>query len=212
MTMNKMLLIVLAVIVVGTLLFTAMLWSASNQLLFPRWKGLTNGERESRDILSAYLYLSRSYPNIYAMGTSMGALSLLAAAPAMPGLRALIAENPMISFRRLLTGSPQGRNIPAWLSTLVIRVTTMRGRFDGLIAADNALRLVHGLPIFFIHSKADQIVPYQQTEELANAYQGPKTSWFPAKGNHAEIWNVDQAAYEQRLSDFLDSLALPIRP
>jgi hypothetical protein len=64
--------------------------------------GMTYGHRESRDVLSAYLYLTDRYKRVYAMGTSVGAASILISLPAMPKLAAVIAENPMVSFQRLI--------------------------------------------------------------------------------------------------------------
>jgi alpha-beta hydrolase superfamily lysophospholipase len=165
--------------------------------------GLTYGARESRDVLSTYLYLSGKYNKVYAMGTSVGAAAILIALPEMPKLTAAIAENPLVSFQRLMLETPMSKSIPGWFTSLLIKLTLVRGRFDGLQSAENSLRLAGNTPIYFIHSKMDNIVPYQQTRELAATYAGPKEIWFPDKGNHAAIWDADQAEYEQRLSDFL---------
>lgn len=168
--------------------------------------GLTYGDRESRDVLSAYLYLTDKYEKVYAMGGSVGAASILIALPEMPKLHAVIAENPMLNFQQLILESPVSRSIPGWFSHLLISLTMLRGRFDGLLSAENSLRLVKTTPIFFIHSKKDDVVPYRHTQELAGLYAGPKTVWFPDKGNHGAIWDVDHADYEKRVGDFLDSI------
>lgn len=168
--------------------------------------GLTYGTRESRDVLSAYLYLSGKYEKVYAMGTSVGAASILIALPEMPGLAAVIAENPMVSFQKLILETPASKSIPNWFTNLLIRLTMIRGKFDGLESPEHSLRLVTSTPIYFIHSKKDNIVPYQQTKELAESYKGPKTVWFPEMGNHAAIWEIDHADYEKRLSDFLNNV------
>jgi uncharacterized protein len=169
-------------------------------------KGMSYGDRESRDVLSAYLYLTGKYEKVYAMGSSVGASSILIALPEMPKLAAVIAENPMASFQRLIRETPASKSIPGWFTQLLIRLTMLRGRFDGLLSAENSLRLVKTMPIYFIHSKPDNIVPYQQTQGLVNIYTGPATVWFPEKGNHAAIWDVDHAEYEKRLSAFLDGV------
>jgi uncharacterized protein len=82
----------------------------------------------------------------------------------------------------------------------------MRGKFDGLLSPENSLSLVKTTPIYFIHSKEDNIVPYQRTQELADLYAGPKTVWFADKGGHAAIWDADHADYEKRVTDFLNNL------
>ena len=76
--------------------------------------GLSYGERESQDIVSAYLYLAGRYQRVLAMGSSVGAASVLIALPAMPKLAGVIAENPMASFERLIRETPAAAVHP-WL-------------------------------------------------------------------------------------------------
>jgi len=170
--------------------------------------GLSYGERESQDIVSAYLYLAGRYQRVLAMGSSVGAASVLIALPAMPKLAGVIAENPMASFERLIRETPAAAAIPGWFSGLLIASAKWRGHFDGLLSPEHALPLVHGIPIFFIHSQRDEIVPYQQSAQLAARYGGPKTIWWPERGGHSAIWDADPTAYETRLATFLAGLAL----
>jgi uncharacterized protein len=165
-------------------------------------RGLTYGHRESRDVLSAYLYLADRYQQVYAMGSSVGAASILIALPEMPKLAGIIAENPMVSFQRLIKEAPQSQSLPGWASDLLIKLTALRGRFDGQLSPENSLPLVKTTPIYFIHSLHDEVVSYRQTQQLAASYTGPKTMWFPDEGSHAAIWDADRAEYEKRLTDF----------
>jgi uncharacterized protein len=167
--------------------------------------GITYGQRESRDVLSAYLYLSGQYEKVYAMGGSVGAATILIALPAMPKLAGVIAENPMASFQRLIREAPESKSMPGWATDVLIKLAMLRGRFDGLLSAENSLPLAKTTPIFFIHSKEDKTISYHQTEDLANLYQGPKTIWLADKGDHSTIWNVDHAEYEKKIADFLSS-------
>ena len=96
--------------------------------------------------------------------------------------------------------------MPVWATDLLIKLTMLRGKFDGLLSPENSLRLAKTTPIYFIHSKKDKVVSYRQTQELADLYSGPKTVWFPEKGSHAAIWDVYHADYEKRLADFLNSV------
>lgn len=169
--------------------------------------GMTYGHRESRDVLSAYLHLAAKHQKVYAMGTSVGAASILIALPAMPRLAAVIAENPPVSFQRLILETPAApRFIPGWFNRLLVKLTMIRGRFDGELSPQNSLRLVKTTPIYFIQSKKDSVNPYQHTEELVDSYAGPKTIWFPDQGDHSAIWDADHADYEKRLAAFLDSV------
>jgi alpha-beta hydrolase superfamily lysophospholipase len=168
--------------------------------------GMTYGQRESRDVLSAYLYLTDKYEKVYAMGSSVGAASILIALPEMPKLTAAIAENPMVSFQQLIKDAHESQSMPGWAIDLLIKVAMLRGRFDGLISPAHSLHFAKSTPIYFIHSKMDEIVSYTQTQELADLYAGPKTIWLPEKGSHAAIWDADHADYEKRLADFLNGI------
>jgi dipeptidyl aminopeptidase/acylaminoacyl peptidase len=167
--------------------------------------GLSYGQRESRDVLSTYLYLADRYEKVFAMGSSVGAASILIALPEMPKLAGVIAENPFASFQRLIKEAPESQSMPGWGTDFLIKVAMLRGRFDGSISAINRLPLANKTPILFIHSKADQIVSYKQTQELVDVYPGPKTVWFAEQGEHAAIWDVDHAEYEKRVAEFLNS-------
>jgi len=167
--------------------------------------GLSYGHRESRDVLSAYLHLLGQHERVYAMGSSVGAASILIALPQMPKLSGVIAENPLASFQRLIREAPEARSMPRPFVEALIRLTMLRGRFDGLSSAESSLRLAKGTPIYFLHSTRDSVASYRQTEELAQAYRGPKTTWFPDVGGHGAIWNAGREEYERRLAAFLDS-------
>jgi pimeloyl-ACP methyl ester carboxylesterase len=168
--------------------------------------GLSYGERESQDVVAAYLYLAERYPQVVAMGSSVGAASLLIALPAMPHLAGVIAENPMAGFDRLIRETPASQSIPSWFTGLLIESVKRRGRFTALLSPENSLALVKDVPIFFIHSRRDEIVPVLQSQELAGRYRGPKTTWWPEHGAHSAIWDSDPAAYEARLTAFLAGL------
>jgi pimeloyl-ACP methyl ester carboxylesterase len=168
--------------------------------------GLSYGDRESQDVVAAYLYLVDRYPRVVAMGSSVGAASLLIALPSMPQLAGVIAENPMAGFARLIRETPASQSIPPWFTGLLIESVKWRGRFTALLSPEHSLALVKRVPILFIHSRQDEIVPYRQSEELAGRYRGPKTTWWPEHGGHSAIWDRDPAAYEARLTAFLAGL------
>lgn len=165
--------------------------------------GLSYGQRESRDVLSAYLHLSRRYESVYAMGSSVGASALLIALPGMPALAGIIAENPMASFQRLVLESPAAAGSPQAFTRGMIQLAMWRGRFDGQLSPEHALKLGGTTPILFIHSTRDGVVSAAQTRDLVEVYAGPKTAWFPEYGDHGRIRDVDPAEYERRVGEFL---------
>lgn len=169
--------------------------------------GMTFGHRESRDVTSAYLYLTQKYKTVVAMGTSVGATSILIALPALRDAAGIIAENPMFSFRRFVLETPASPSIvPQWFKGLVIRLAMRRGRFDATANAETSIRIVKGPPIFFLHSKGDKLIPYQHTEELSALYAGPKRLWITEQGEHASLWNADSGVFEKQVSEFLGTL------
>jgi uncharacterized protein len=125
----------------------------------------------------------------------------------MPQLAGVIAENPMAGFERLIRETPASQSIPAWFTGLLIESVKWRGQFTALLGPEHALALVKNVPIFFIHSRHDEIVPYRQSQELAARYRGPKTTWWPEHGGHSAIWDRDRDAYETKLAAFLAGLA-----
>ena len=61
------------------------------------------------------------------------------------------------------------------------------------------------VPILFIHSKEDQVVPFQQSQDLANIYNGPSEVWLLEKGGHGAARETDPNEYEKRVAEFLDA-------
>lgn len=168
--------------------------------------GLSYGYRESKDVLSMYRYLAKEYDRIYALGSSVGASSILISVPEMQKLSAVIVENPMYNFERLILEFPgTEKDIPALFSHLLIKLAQFRGKFETIPSPASSLKKVSSVPIFFIHSKEDQVVPFRQSQDLAEIYKGPKMIWFPEKGEHGGVWNINPNEYEKRLSAFLDS-------
>ena len=80
----------------------------------------------------------------------------------------------------------------------------LRGHFDALLSPEHSLALAGRTPIFFIHSEADKVVSPEQTKDLVSVYPGPKTAWYPEKGDHAAVWDANGAEYEQKVGAFLN--------
>ncbi|TGK84660.1 alpha/beta hydrolase [Leptospira noumeaensis] len=165
--------------------------------------GLTFGNREFRDVLSAYLYVSKKYKNILMFGSSVGASSLLIALPFLNGVKGLILENPMINFNRLILDSPESASLPNWMIQSLIDLVTSRGKFDSLLSPENSLRFSSSVPLLLIHSKKDFVVSYKHSEFLANLYPAPSEVWFPELGSHGKVWDENPSKYEARVKDFI---------
>ncbi len=167
-------------------------------------KSMSYGQRESRDVFSTYLYLTQRYDKVYAMGSSVGASSILIALPEMPELAGVIVENPFASFERLIREAPESKGVPGWAVSNMINMAKSRGNFDGLLSAEYSLPLARNdVPVFFIHSKQDVTTSFEHSQYLAGLYTGPKSTWYPDKGEHALVSNAQPGEYEKKVSDFL---------
>lgn len=167
--------------------------------------GLSFGARESRSVLNVHAGLrAAGYTNLIFMGTSIGANSLLIALPEMPDLRAVVAENPMFSTERfVLDTSAAPAFFPGPYRLFLAHLLAWRGEFPEDEGAAKRIGGLAGPPVFFIHSKEDQLIPYTHTPALHEIYGGPKELWISETGAHARVWNVNPADYESRLDVFL---------
>ena len=79
----------------------------------------------------------------------------------------------------------------------------MRSKYDNL-AKVATIRV----PKLFIHSRADEIVPFQMGERLYAAAAEPKEfEWYDGGAGHNELWIVHGRAYYARLARFLEGIA-----
>lgn len=168
-----------------------------------QFPGLSFGNRESRDVLSAYLYLSKKYNHILMMGSSVGASSILISLPFLEEVEGIILENPMLSFQRLILDSPESASLPNWMVQSLIELVLIRGKFDTLLSPENSLPLARNVPLLIIHSKKDSVVPYKHSMSLTKLYSGPSEVWFPDLGSHGSIWETNQLEYETRVLKFI---------
>lgn len=164
-----------------------------------RFPGLSFGSRESRDVLSAYLYVNKKYNNILMVGSSVGASSVLIALPFLKGVKAVVLENPMLSFEKLILDSPESNGLTYWMVETLVGLVLSRGKFDSLASPENSLPFAQDVPLLFIHSRNDSVVPYQHSESLAKLYSGPSEVWVPDFGSHGLIWDTNQSEYESKV-------------
>jgi pimeloyl-ACP methyl ester carboxylesterase len=130
--------------------------------------GMTFGHKESRDVQSVYAFLKPLYPRVYAMGTSVGATSILIALPGMAELSAVIAENPMFSFQRFVDETPAAPSfLPGWFKFLVVSIAKKRGLFDGLSSAQNSLRIANS---YLYISKAMDLFDASEGKHLSEKF------------------------------------------
>lgn len=165
--------------------------------------GVSFGARERADVASAADILKVRYKTVFVMGSSVGAASILSALPLLQGVAGVIAENPMASFDSLIRNAPEAQGLPDIMVDALIGLSRWRGQFGAGHDAIDGVRASSGVPILFIHSEADAVVSWRQTEELAASYRGPKRVVLTAEGGHGAVWNSNRALFETEVTQFL---------
>jgi pimeloyl-ACP methyl ester carboxylesterase len=167
-------------------------------------RGLSFGEREHKDVVDIIAYVKSRHAHVYGMATSMGAASLLMALPEAPPIDAVVVENPLFSFQRIVFESAAAPPyLPAWFRQLTIALTLRRAHFSGEQSPARALRgFVSPMPIVFLHSKMDKLVPYTHSVDLHAEYQGPKHLELFDTGRHARLWLTHEERFRQLLDTY----------
>jgi uncharacterized protein len=140
------------------------------------------------------------------MGTSMGGVSILNAIDHLSGIKAIILENPMYSTERLIQEAPQTSFIPSWIKSIALKFIYFRGKFNAQHNPGKSILIQSKIPILFIHSKTDTIIPYQQSVDLYQRYRGPKKILLTESGVHCAIWNSHHEIVEKTINNFLRNL------
>ena len=173
--------------------------------------GISMGIREHKDAIAIYRFLRGKYTSVIAMGTSMGATSLLIALDQLKGIDAVIAENPFYSPERFIEEIPALAPFPRWYKVLLLKMICFRGGFDDICSSAQGVASQSGIPVLFIHSKKDNLIPYRQSVDLHRIYRGPKKLLITEEGGHTVIWDSERELYEDTLDDFLDELPVQVK-
>ncbi|MFD1255139.1 Alpha/beta hydrolase family protein [Devosia equisanguinis] len=168
--------------------------------------GVSYGDKESVDVRSAVRQLTASYRHVVVMGSSVGALSILRALPSTHGVDGVILENPMESLYQLLRDARESEGLPDWMVASLAGVAQLRAGSSAAPSAVEALRMADLPPLLFIHSKSDQLVPFDHTVRLAAEVRGEVEVWLPEQGDHGQVWNANPLKFEGRVRRFLTHL------
>ncbi len=169
----------------------------------PEFK-LSFGAREHQDVIDIYRVLKKKYKTVIAMGTSVGATSVLIALPKLEGVKAVIAENPMYSTGRFIQDTEAAPAfLPGWYRSFLHWSLQKRGGFDSSNSAAVAVGKVTNVPIYFVHGTKDSLFPPSHSQGLHDLYKGPKAIRVIEGGKHARLWNFDPAAFEKGVDEFL---------
>jgi uncharacterized protein len=168
----------------------------------------TFGNQEVRDLLGAVHYLEERCPDqpLFIIGVSLGAAVTLQTLPELPNVRGVWSEG---CFSRLSTTIDHYFSAAPTLARgpLVAAYNYLAWLDCGFWAPDinpkESLASVR-VPICFCHGRQDELVPFEEAEDIYEAYAGPKCCFWVTGGNHYNLRQVAHEEYLQRVRSFLE--------
>jgi fermentation-respiration switch protein FrsA (DUF1100 family) len=172
---------------------------------------ITYGFYERRDVESAIEWLIKDKKvneNLIGLaGESMGAAIALQVAAHNPRVRAVWADSPFASLRRVteefvrrVTRLPGSVLSPVLWTTL--QVANYRGKFDVKMVDPLALATQIKCPVFLVHGTADDLISTSHSENIYEALSGKKDLWIVEGATHARIKRHSKQEYRERLINF----------
>jgi fermentation-respiration switch protein FrsA (DUF1100 family) len=167
------------------------------------------GQEECRDVQSAMEWaLARGADRSVVFGDSMGGAivsSLYRFSDLRDRIETLILDSPALDWDAVLHLQASERGLPGIFADSAERWVSARigfdfGEYDQIEHAGD-----FDVPILLFHGTDDDVVPFETSEEFAEALPDLVT-FYPVEGaGHVQSWNVDPEIYERRLTRFLDS-------
>jgi dipeptidyl aminopeptidase/acylaminoacyl peptidase len=172
---------------------------------------VTYGFYERRDVESAIDWLVKEKKvdrNCVGLaGESMGAAIALQVAAHNSWIRAVWADSPFASLRRVteefarrVTRLPGAVLNPVVWTT--IQVANYRGKFDVHSVDPLALAARIKCPVYLVHGTADQVIATSHSESIYEALGGEKELWFVEGARHARAIRHARSEYSDRLTRF----------
>jgi alpha-beta hydrolase superfamily lysophospholipase len=168
------------------------------------------GQTEWQDLEGAVRYaVQHGAEGLVLVGYSMGGAivtnflyqSLLA-----ERVDAVILDAPMLNFRDAVDRLAWKQGVPWFFTQIAEKLAEIR--FDVDWEAMDYLRRSDELtaPILLFHGDADETVPVETSDALAEARPDLVTYLRVAGAGHVRSWNTDPEAYEAAVRDFLTPL------
>lgn len=173
---------------------------------------VTFGHREVEDVTAAVAYMHARFPQqpIAVVGVSYGAAVSLQALPQLPDIRAAWLDS---CFTRLVNvadnrvGFIPDRIRPHLISAYSYLTWADGGYWGTDINPIEALDRIK-IPLYFVHGRNDELVPFTEGQSLFERYAGPKWHYWVNDGTHFELMKYAGDEYFQRLEQFLKTQLL----
>ena len=168
----------------------------------------TLGYQEVRDVRGALSWLEEEQGfepgEVVLHGWSMGGATVLRAAPERR-VAAVVEESGYADVPLLLRDRlPESSGLPSFFNPGIFLAAKLFLDFDpwAVKPEEDAARLSEeGVPLLIIHSRDDEVVPFEQAEILAASY--PDTEFWQIEGyEHVEAYTHPE--YRQKLLGFLE--------
>lgn len=174
---------------------------------------VTYGFYERRDVETALEWLAAEKrvdrELVGLAGESMGAAIALQVAARNPWIRAVWADSPFASLRRVagefaqrVTRLPGVVLNPVLWTTL--HVANYRGKFDVRTVEPLAVAAEIKCPVSLVHGTADQLIATAHSQSIYDALGGKKELWFVEGVKHARSirHHRSRSEYSERLTRF----------
>ncbi len=174
------------------------------------------GATEWEDVAAAVTYaLEHGAERVVLVGFSMGGAcvsTFLRQSVLASTVCALVLEAPVLDWGPVIRQAAVSRGLPPALLPVLLptsmRMARMRAGIDFRTLRQLDDTEIFGVPTFLAHGVADDVVPIQLSDALVDQVPGIDYLRVPQAG-HVRCWNLDPAAYEERLAAFLDRLPPP---
>ncbi len=168
------------------------------------------GAEEWRDLEAAVQFgLDRGAGDVVLVGNSMGgsiALAFIDRSPLASRVRGLILDSPVISFAATVDSGAKDRGVPGLVIWAGKRFASRRFGIDWDEADYRAEARALTVPLLLFHGNADERTPVAESDALAAARPDIVTYVRVPGARHVRSWNVDPAAYEAAVRDYLGEL------
>ncbi len=168
---------------------------------------ITVGYREARDVRGALSWLERrgfDLQDVVLHGWSLGGAAVVQAAPGT-GVAAVVEEAAYADLVPLLRERlPEVSGLPAFFTPGILLMGRLFLDIDpwAVRPVEEAGQLYReGVPFMIIHSRDDEMIPFEHAESLAAAH--PEATFWEIKG-YGHVAAYEHPEYRERLLAFLD--------